>query len=64
MDKNLKKIIDYFMLRGGCLHRTEKHYIYNHPKGGTVTISRTASKRNYMKDVKNNFLREGRINNH
>ncbi len=64
MDKNIKKIVDFFVLRGWFHHRTGKHYIYKHPKGGTVTISRTASRRNYLKDVKNNFLREERINNH
>ncbi len=60
MDGEMKKIIKEAKKRGWYLHRTGKHYIYKHERGGAVTVSKSASTKGAFQAVKRDFNNEER----
>lgn len=60
-DKDLRKLIKPFIdNEGWVFERIGKHYFFKHPKGGTVTVSKTASDRNAYRKIEKDFIREGK----
>lgn len=60
MNSEMKKIIKEAIKRGWYLHRTGKHYMYKHEKGGAVTVSKSASTQGAFQAVKRDFKNEER----
>ncbi len=63
MDNETKKVIKEYEKKGWYLYRKNKHLIYKHPDGGTVTISGTVSNRNNHWCIKRHFNKEERARN-
>ena len=61
-NKEKLKVIQEAENRGWYLHRSNKHLIYKHKKGGCVTISSTKSKgHETWKGIKQDFIRQERL---
>ncbi len=60
----MKQVIKKAKERGWYLHRSKKHYIFKHDKGGIVSVSKTNSERRAWLEVKKDFMHQERIYNH
>jgi len=60
MDSEIKKIIKKYEKYGWYLHREGKHYIYKNPRGGTVTVSKSASTQGAFKAIERDFKSQER----
>jgi len=61
MSSEIQKVLKEAEDRGWYLQRKKKHYVYKHPRGGCVTVSKTLSEPRSWKDAKQNFLRQERM---
>lgn len=58
LNKDVERVVKEALARGWFLDRIGKHFVYKHPEGGCVTVSKSPSDVKAWRKIEKDFINE------